>query len=400
MNLHKKGKGKKGFLGDACVFPRKGQTEMSEFMLKGIAIILFTVFLIGGILSISQFKTQVNDNINKRLTIDFGENILAAPCLTEKKGLFLESKLSGEVEYWSAHPGDMDGISCLETSLLTAFRIKTEKNEWFFGAYPLQMALNDRTSTLEFPAAVKLDYNYGDNFENGLDMLGQKNIWDSISGGASVSTDYYKSPSHSLKIDGSKKCLINAIEIGCGASDVFYEKTGAFSVWFYDQNPSKNSEMFASAGKSTNNFLAIGPDNPSDTGGGKYFYRTVKTCATCQDYFETSVGRSAGWHEFKWVFGGSKMQAFIDGTKIYETSSYGTVSILSLKSKKSGGIDGYFDDVKIMSSGNVAPAKLLVTVSTSNDCNNKNSGLNCYNCLEQTKCKSEGCKWEDGTCKY
>lgn len=132
----------------------KGQTELSEFMLKLIATILFTVFLIGGILAVSQFKVEINESAAARLSIDFGENVLAASCLTEKKGLFNETKLDKEISYKLAHPEDKDGISCLDSSVLGAAKIKTNAKEWFFGAAGLKSKLEDKASRLEFPAVL------------------------------------------------------------------------------------------------------------------------------------------------------------------------------------------------------------------------------------------------------
>lgn len=186
----------------------KGQTELSEFMLKLIATMMFTVFLIGSILSISQFRVQINESAGNRLSIDFGENVLAAPCLTEKKGLFNETKINTEISYSMGHPEDRDGFSCLSTSIVSVTRIKTNTEEWFFGAVSLKPKLEDKASRFEFPAAL----------------------------------------------------------------------------------------------------------NNSD--------------------------------------------------------------------------------------GNIVPAKLFVAVATSNDCNNKNEGMNCYNCMDKEKCEKEGCKWEDGICEY
>ncbi|TRZ54844.1 hypothetical protein D4Q76_01565, partial [archaeon] len=375
----------------------KGQTELSEFMLKLIATMLFTVFLIGGILAISQFKVQINSNSGERVAIDFGENVLAAPCLTEKKGLFLESKINNEAVYRVTHMEDKDGISCMSASLLTAAKIKTEKDEWFFGSSRLKSDLE--ASEFVFPAVLKFDGFSGDDFESGLDILdildpAKTSMWIFTTSGVSLSSDFSRSLSHSLKIDGSAKCTAPLIgETGCGVKSVLpNEKTGAISVWFYDQNPSENSEMFAGTGKDSDNFFAIGPDNPSDAGGGKYFYQDSS------GYHETSIARSAGWHEFKWIFDGSKVQGFIDGAKFYETSGYGTFLEISLKSKKSGGMDGYFDDVKIESSGIIVPAKLFVVISATNNCNSKNEGLNCYNCLEQPSCEKQGCRWDTGIC--
>lgn len=133
----------------------KGQTELSEFMLKLIATMLFTVFLIGGILAISQFKVQVNENAGKRLSIDLGENILAAPCLTEEKGLFNETKINSETAYSLNHPEDRDGISCLDTSVVSVARIKTESKNWLFGSKYLESLLADNNpSRFEFPAVL------------------------------------------------------------------------------------------------------------------------------------------------------------------------------------------------------------------------------------------------------
>lgn len=140
----------------------KGQTELSEFMLKLIATMLFTVFLIGGILAISQFKVQVNENSGKRLAIDFGENILAAPCLAEEKGLFNETMLNSELSYSSAHPEDKDGISCLETSVITAFKIKTGNKDWFFGDENWQYLDNIKISELQFVFPSVLNISSGE----------------------------------------------------------------------------------------------------------------------------------------------------------------------------------------------------------------------------------------------
>lgn len=132
----------------------KGQTELSEFMLKLIATILFTVFLVAGILAITQFKVQVNDNISKRLAIDFGESVLAAPCLAEKKGVFDETRLDSEARYSLNNTGDTDGISCLDSSVLAAARIETGGGKWLFGSDSLKSSLNEASSRLEFPAAL------------------------------------------------------------------------------------------------------------------------------------------------------------------------------------------------------------------------------------------------------
>ncbi len=372
----------------------KGQTELPEFMMKLIAVLLFTVFIIGGILHLSQFKVQVNENSYKRLAIDFGENVLAAPCLTEKKGLFSAAKIHKEIEYMKNHPEDKDGISCLNASALTAIKIKTASEEWDFGAGSktfFSLSTPMPSSALEFPAALELDYSYTDNFENWLSET--EKIWNSVTEGVSVSEDYSHSPSHSLKIDGSKSCGIK----NCGVIAEFDKRTGNVSVWFYDKDPDANSEMYAVAGN-LDNYLAIGPDNPSGKGGKNYYYRVPKVHIGDKEYFETSVPRSKGWHEFKWVFSGLKMEAFIDSKKIYETSDYGNFSIVALRSRKSGGIDGYFDDVKIESSGKTVPAKLLVVASASSECNSNNEGLNCYNCLNKKDCEAEGCRWE-GECK-
>lgn len=132
----------------------KGQTELTEFMLKLIATMLFTIFLIGGILAISQFKVQVNENSDKRLAIDFGENVLAAQCLTEKKGLFNETMLDSELAYSSAHPEDKDGISCLKTSTTFLADIKTADREWFYGTDKLKSLRSPQWTLFEFPAAM------------------------------------------------------------------------------------------------------------------------------------------------------------------------------------------------------------------------------------------------------
>lgn len=132
--------------------PRKGQTEQAEFVLKLLATILFVVVMIGGIMAISQFRVQVNSNIGKRLSIDYGENLLSASCLTEKKGLFNETMLDKQLDYSLSHPEDKDGISCINAAAVTSAEIKTADREWFFGDPALRSieALTD----FQFPAAL------------------------------------------------------------------------------------------------------------------------------------------------------------------------------------------------------------------------------------------------------
>lgn len=135
----------------------KGQTELPEFMLKLLATVLFTVILIGGILAISQFRVQVNESTNTRLAIDFTENVLAASCLTEKKGLFNETMLNSEMDYRLAHPEDKDGISCLKTSALLVADIKTANKEWFYATALQKASYNKDTYTIfEFPATLNI----------------------------------------------------------------------------------------------------------------------------------------------------------------------------------------------------------------------------------------------------
>ncbi len=134
---------------------RKGQTEFSEFVLKIIGLMLFIVFLVAGIMQISQFKVTVNENSFDRLGIDFGENVLAAPCLAEKKGLFNETMLDSEMDYSSSHPEDKDGISCLKTSTLLLADIKTADKSWFYGSHLSNYRLlNFEYIIFEFPAAL------------------------------------------------------------------------------------------------------------------------------------------------------------------------------------------------------------------------------------------------------
>lgn len=133
----------------------KGQTELPEFMLKLLATVLFTVILIGGILAISQFRVQVNESANTRLAIDFAENVLAASCLTEKKGLFNETMLNSEIKYSSSHTEDKDGISCLKTSALLLADVKTADGDWFFGSHLTNYKLlGFEYKIFEFPAAL------------------------------------------------------------------------------------------------------------------------------------------------------------------------------------------------------------------------------------------------------
>jgi len=128
----------------------KGQFELSNLLLEIMSIMLICIFLVGIILTLIEFRAIIDSSTSERTGIDFGENVLSTSCLVESKGLFVESKLDDEKTYSEAHPDDLDGLSCLKTSFLTATKIGIENKEWI-----IKDEFNQNIDIFKFPAAVK-----------------------------------------------------------------------------------------------------------------------------------------------------------------------------------------------------------------------------------------------------
>lgn len=115
----------------------KGYEEPTTTFIDILTVIIFTLFVFGTLLSITRFKTEIREATEFRLAIDFGENILSADCLTNIKGVFNETKVNKELEYWKGverrDQSEKDGISCLSFNLPVRIIIHTKEGEWVIG---------------------------------------------------------------------------------------------------------------------------------------------------------------------------------------------------------------------------------------------------------------------------
>lgn len=130
----------------------KGYEEPTTTFIDILTIIIFTLFVFGSLITMTRFKTDVKDAGQMRLAIDLGENVLAASCLTNIKGVFNETKLNNELSYWEcaknkADLKDKDGISCIQTDFLAKVSVYTKERTWSYGDANGKMA--------RFPAIVK-----------------------------------------------------------------------------------------------------------------------------------------------------------------------------------------------------------------------------------------------------
>lgn len=123
-------------------------SELIPETLIDIIIIIVSSFVILGVLgSHIDFKVKVNEHMEERKTINFGEAIAGSPCFSEyvnndmKKGVFEKEKLDGAIS---------GNNPCkLEYRDNYFIEIIDEKNEWKFGDESVKEKEKTRTKTLK-----------------------------------------------------------------------------------------------------------------------------------------------------------------------------------------------------------------------------------------------------------
>ncbi|MEM7826700.1 MAG: hypothetical protein QXQ40_00555 [Candidatus Aenigmatarchaeota archaeon] len=126
----------------------KGYEEPTTTFIDVITIIIFTVFVIGSLFILIQFRTNMKYATTSRIAIDFGENLLSAECIADMKGVLNETKLDIEQNYYRQNREDNDGFSCLVTDFETNTIIETRGKRWIFGEASGKSAY--------FPALIKM----------------------------------------------------------------------------------------------------------------------------------------------------------------------------------------------------------------------------------------------------
>jgi len=111
----------------------KGYEEPTTTFIEILTIIIFTLFVLGSLLMVTKFRTDVRLATVKRIIVDFGENVLSASCLTNGKNVLNETKIKSEFEYYKSNKNDKDGFSCIKTSIPIKTIIKTNDMTWEFG---------------------------------------------------------------------------------------------------------------------------------------------------------------------------------------------------------------------------------------------------------------------------
>lgn len=104
----------------------KGYEEPTTTFIDILTIIIFTLFVFGSLITMTRFKTEVKNANERRLAIDFGENVISADCLADSKGVLNETKLMNEMQYWKNsqfNSEEKDGISCIHTDFLAKIMI-------------------------------------------------------------------------------------------------------------------------------------------------------------------------------------------------------------------------------------------------------------------------------------
>ena len=77
--------------------------------------------------------------------------------------------------------------------------------------------------------------------------------------------------------------------------------------------------------------------------------------------YESSVARSTGWHEFKWIFYGSGVKGYIDGTEIFDTNSVTTLTRIGAFDVWTGREGWYQDTVYVRKFADPEPTITLGT---------------------------------------
>ncbi len=133
-----------------------GEADITDFVIRLIVIALFTVMLVFGLLSLTEFKATVRTNSLQRLGIDFGENVLSASCTADVKGLLNETKLDAEKADYESGKNGLSGFSCIKTAFQARTLVKAETSKggktWEFGF----VAGRTYGGSREFPAAVNM----------------------------------------------------------------------------------------------------------------------------------------------------------------------------------------------------------------------------------------------------
>lgn len=129
----------------------KGQTDFAEILEDFIMIIFFGMLIWVINSTLLGHASYVHNIASSRIAIDLGENILGASCLTEKKGVFLESKLN-----------DFEDMPCLELGdkykdVIVDIKLATKSEIWTFREGYLLMEKGVQISKYYFPALVKKD---------------------------------------------------------------------------------------------------------------------------------------------------------------------------------------------------------------------------------------------------
>ncbi len=131
-----------------------GEADITEFVLRLVIIAVFTVMVVWGLLTLTEFRATIKTSSMLRLGMDFGENVLASSCTADAKGILSETKLNAEKASSDAGRNGLSGFSCIKIPFKarTLIRAKNggEERKWVFGFDEGRSYENVR----EFPAAV------------------------------------------------------------------------------------------------------------------------------------------------------------------------------------------------------------------------------------------------------
>lgn len=134
----------------------KGYEEPTTTFIEILTIIIFTLFIFGSLITMTRFKTEIKNANERRIAIDFGENVISANCLADSKGVLNETKLNQELQYSKNTEKDSeekDGLSCIATGFLAKIMIfvkdENEEKVFEFGR------ADNPQSRFRFPAIIK-----------------------------------------------------------------------------------------------------------------------------------------------------------------------------------------------------------------------------------------------------
>lgn len=134
----------------------KGYEEPTTTFIDILTIIVFTLFVFGSLITMTRFKTEIKSANERRLAIDFGENVISASCLADSKGVLNETKLNKELEYSKITKKDAqekDGFSCISIDFFAKTQIFIKDGErevvFEFGK------ADNPSSRFRFPAILK-----------------------------------------------------------------------------------------------------------------------------------------------------------------------------------------------------------------------------------------------------